>query len=193
MTGAFLHHRYWVGLWLVLAIAYDLIRQPYFMGWFINPSYSFYFIAGVCAFLISKNNSDVFSKLCFFVSMSFGVAVAGDHVKNFVSQQDAAFMFHVRIVVAAFFMFFYALAHGFFNIKKPPKWWVYLGAISYPLYLMHNRAGKVLIESFESSVNVYVLVMIVFICVSIVSLAIHILVERPINLFAGNGQRLSSR
>jgi peptidoglycan/LPS O-acetylase OafA/YrhL len=182
LSGLFIHFRYWILVWLFVAILHHFIHQPFFMGWFINPSYSFYFISGVCAFLISKNNSDWLLKLCFFISMLFGIIVAGEQVNNFVTLPDKNFIFNVRIIVTMFFLFFYALANGLFNVKVPPKWWMYAGAISYPLYLLHNRAGKALIERYFGDLNIYVLVSLVGLLIALIALMVHLFVERPLQL-----------
>lgn len=180
LTGLFVQYRYWIAVWLFVAIFYHFTHQPFFMGWLINPSYSFYFISGVCAFLISKNNSDLFLTLCFFVSMLFAIVVAGEQVKNFVPLPDKDFIFNVRVIVAIFCLFFYALANGFFNVQVPPKWWMYAGAISYPLYLLHNRAGKVLIEQHLGDLNIYVLVSLVGLLIALIALIVHLFVENPL-------------
>ena len=47
--GLFKYWRYWLLVWFALAIGHFFYKQPFFMGWFINPGYSFYFIGGVCS------------------------------------------------------------------------------------------------------------------------------------------------
>jgi peptidoglycan/LPS O-acetylase OafA/YrhL len=179
LSGLFAYYRYWIALWLATAILYYFFHQPFFMGWFINPSYSYYFIAGVCAFLLSKNNRDWIIQLCFLVSALFGVIVAGEQAKQFVLNPTSVFIVNVQIIVTIFFVFFFALSQGLFNMKAVPWWWGYLGAISYPLYLLHNRAGKALIERHLGDLNIYVLVSLVAVSIVIIALVIHLLVEKP--------------
>jgi peptidoglycan/LPS O-acetylase OafA/YrhL len=63
------HWRYWLSAWLLLAIAYHFSRQPFFMGWFINPEYSFYFIGGVCTYLLYKLPGNRLLQIIFVVSL----------------------------------------------------------------------------------------------------------------------------
>lgn len=54
----------------------------------------------------------------------------------------------------------------------------YLSAISYPLYLVHNVAGKTLIKYFAGVAPLTVLVPMMVVVVLAVSLAIHVLIEK---------------
>src|SRR5262249_53213205 len=44
--------RLWLTLWLLMVVSYRLFHQPFFLGWFITPFYSSYFIAGIAFYLI---------------------------------------------------------------------------------------------------------------------------------------------
>ena len=52
--GIFQKYHIWLSLWLGLAIMHTVFGQPFFMGWFISPAYSSFFIAGVAFFLIQN-------------------------------------------------------------------------------------------------------------------------------------------
>lgn len=179
LTRLFSYFRFWISAWLAMAICYQFYNQPYFMSWFINPSYSFYFIAGVCAFLLSKNSRDWVVIICFWISAIFCVLVAGIHVPNFVKAPSSDFILIVRLIVFCFCVFFIALAYGYFNVKKVPWWWLYLGAVSYPLYLLHNRFGKTIIEHYMHSINIYLLLLLVSALVLMLGLFIHVYIEKP--------------
>lgn len=181
LTGIFSYHQFWILTWLGLAIIYYFYRQPFFMGWFINPSYSFYFIAGVSAYLLSKSSRVWNVQFCFWVSTLFCVLVAGNQAKNFLSNPSFIDILTIRIVVAIFCVFFFMLALGFMNIKRVPHWWIYLGAVSYPLYLLHNRAGKAIIDKFEGESHNYPLIAGVSLILVVVALLVHQFVEIPIN------------
>lgn len=182
VTGLFCYHRYWIAIWLLLAVLHYFCDQPFFMGWFINPSYSFYFIAGVSAYLLSKNMRNWNVQVCFWVSTFFCALAAGDQAKNFLSNPTSDVIMNIRVIITFFCVFFFMLACGFMNIKRVPKWWVYLGAVSYPLYLLHNRAGKAIIESFGNVNYIYALLTVVSFGIIIVSLLIHRYVEIPADI-----------
>lgn len=149
LFGAFKKWQYWLSIWVLMAAVHFFIKQPFFMGWFINPSYSFYFIGGVCAYLLSKNPESILANVIFFTSAAFGFFCAMDQSEHFlisVSEQERII---AGVLVALIFLFFYFLARGYFSLTSN-KFLLALGALSYPIYLLHNMAGKTLIEAFKT-------------------------------------------
>jgi peptidoglycan/LPS O-acetylase OafA/YrhL len=179
--GQFKLHQYWLPIWLAASCVHFYTKQPFFMGWFINPSYSFYFIAGATALLMHKHKRSLMLNIYFLISAVFGVTVAGEQVNQFISHVIWLDVWVARAVVLGFYVFFYALAHGRLSISEPPWWFVYLGAMSYPLYLLHNRTGKTLIEYYQSSIPLSVLVPLVAVFITISALLVHLLIEKPIS------------
>lgn len=178
--GQFKQHKFWLPMWLAVACLHYFTRQPFFMGWFINPAYSFFFIGGVCALLMYKDKNDRAIKLYFFISLIFGVATAGGQVREFIPMVSILDVWVARIIVLVFYIFFYALSQGKCNFQRVPWWWVYLGAISYPLYLLHNVCGKTLIEYFQGSFSLLLLVSMISLVVIFMSLIVHLIIEKPI-------------
>lgn len=178
LSGAFIYWRYWLCIWLLMAIVYYFYQQPFFMGWFINPSYSFYFIGGVCAYLLHKHPRDIYVYALWLISMVFAFLTAQQQASDFMTKVEGDARLIAGIVVCCFYVFFILLARGFFNIAKS-SFWVVLGAISYPLYLIHNRAGKTIIISYLDQINPYLLIGNVIVFLLAISLLIY-WIERPI-------------
>jgi peptidoglycan/LPS O-acetylase OafA/YrhL len=181
LFGMLDYWRYWLSLWCASAILFHYVKQPFFMGWFINPGYSFYFIGGVCAYLLSKNPGNKSLLGLFIISMIFSVIKTGLQINDFVPQANAQLVLEAQLFVGLFFVFFYCLAKGYLNIKHVPAWWIYLGSISYPLYLLHNRAGKALIGYFNNAYGISLTVLAVSFAILSLSLAVHLLIEKPFN------------
>lgn len=175
------HWRYWLVTWLLMAIVFHFSRQPFFMGWFINPEYSFYFIGGVCAYLLHKLPGNRLLQCIFLVSLIFAVLKAGPQTQEFMTQTSRGDHLVAQAIVVVFFAFFYLLSLGKMNLRKVPWWWVYLGALSYPLYLIHNRAGKAVIEYFRGQIEMGWLLAIVIAGLLMVCLVVHLGVEKPFN------------
>jgi len=175
-------HMYWLPAWLAASCLHFFTAQPFFMGWFINPGYSFYFIGGVAALLIHKNKFSIMLHIYFFISLLFGVATAGLQTDQFINQAVSFDVLVARFVVFVFYLFFYALALGKLRLNKSPWWFAYLGSISYPLYLLHNRGGKALIDHYQSEISISLLVPLVAFGIVSLALAVHLLVEKPIAL-----------
>lgn len=149
MVGVIHQWRWWVGIWLSLAILFHFFKQPFFLGWFINPEYSFYFIGGVCAYQIYMDPKSSTARYYFCIALLFASMKSTEQTHDFL----ATITFNEKAIAAfsciAFFAFFYFLANGYFAVKKRSYFFM-LGMISYPLYLIHNRAGKEIYKYMES-------------------------------------------
>jgi peptidoglycan/LPS O-acetylase OafA/YrhL len=170
VTGLFQFWRFWLSAWLVAAIAYYFLHQPFFLSWFINPQYSFYFIGGICAYLINKDKQDHFTKLVFLLSGVFAVILAREQTNNFMETVSVLERNLAAGLVLMIFLFFYGLAQGKFNVKSSANF-VLLGSISYPLYLIHSRSGKNLIDYFWGDIGVTAIALVVVLLI-ILSLGI---------------------
>lgn len=149
LTGAFKYWRYWLSTWLLLAITHHFIKQPFFMGWFISPNYSFYFIGGVSAYLIYLFPKDKLVLGIFLASLVFSYINTLNQASEFMHNLDKSKEIGAGIIVSLFFTFFFLIAKGYFNIARKP-YLALLGALSYPLYLMHNQAGKSTIQFLQN-------------------------------------------
>ena len=148
LAGVFHRWKWWVGIWLALAIAFHFFRQPFFLGWFINPEYSFYFIGGVCAYQMYEDRQSVTAKIYFVIALVFAGIKSMGQTHDFLLSVDNTEKMVALCCSVLFFAFFYLLANGFFAIEKR-GYFVTFGMISYPLYLIHNKAGKQVYEYFS--------------------------------------------
>lgn len=179
LTGIFTHWRYWLGAWLLTTILYYFFKQPFFMGWFISPTYSFYFIGGVCSFLIHKYPQDYYVRVLFAISMVFSILSAWGQTAGFIAMADNFERSIASLIIFVIYIFFLLLAKGFFNYKRK-NFLIFLGALSYPIYLIHNRSGKTIIENFIEDINLYLL-LAGTICLVIIAAALIHELERLIH------------
>jgi peptidoglycan/LPS O-acetylase OafA/YrhL len=178
-TGVFNFYRVWLSIWLLIAILHFYTNNPFFMGWFINPYYSFYSIGGVSCFLLHKHPRDILMWGNFLLSLGFGVVMASHQTHDFNRGVTTADANLAVIIVAFFYLFFLLLALGYFQIK-PHKGFVLAGAISYPLYLIHNEAGKALIYLLQVHTGAVCAVIAVTIIVIVAAVFIHIILEKKL-------------
>jgi peptidoglycan/LPS O-acetylase OafA/YrhL len=178
-TGMFNFYRVWLSLWLLVAILHFYTNSPFFMGWFINPYYSFYFIGGVSCFLLHKYPRDILIWGIFLLSLGFGAVMAAHQAQDFnrgVTSTDACV---ASIIVSIFYLFFLLLALGYFQIKSH-KGFLLAGAISYPLYLIHNEAGKAVIYFLQVHTGAILAVVLVTILVIVAAAFIHLMLEKKL-------------
>jgi len=178
LFGFFKKFKIWLSLWLVFTIIYAVSEQPFFMGWFISPYYSSFFIAGVAFFLIQRNGRDIFNHLVLTVSIVLSGFRAFEQAEGFIPDPSAIEKLISVSIVSLFYIIMYFLSIGKMNLK-PRSILVTLGALTYPLYLIHNVAGKVIINYFSNVIPEETLVIFVIILMLLISWLIHITIEKP--------------
>ena len=170
----------WLVVWLCSAILFHFYSQPFFLGWLINPNYSFYFIGGVCSYLLYENKRSYFIFSIFSVALIFSAIKASNQLADFNLASGVFGEYIASGVVVMFYVFFMCLSYGVLNLK-PYKIYALMGAISYPLYLCHNRAGKTLIDSFSQSLPMATTIILVIFLILVVSLSVHFIIERNLS------------
>lgn len=185
--GLLANFRVWLSVWLFCAVLFYFFRQPFFMGWFINPAYSFYFIGGVASCQIAtKVDKSIFLFVVYWLSGIFGVLTGFTQAENFLKNPLFVDKLIASGIVASFYVFFYWLATSYRNVKRAGRWWLLMGALSYPLYLLHNYFGKTLIVWFSQFASLPLVLFGVFVFVLVLALLVHLYFERPISNWAKN-------
>ncbi len=179
LFSALSHYRVWLSVWLGLAIIFHFYNQPFFLGWFISPAYSFFFIGGVAAYYIFNNSKDRFAWVVFGMAMIFSLIKSWAQIDGFCKDVNEWDKSIAALITLSFFILFVFLPQ--LNEKlKPSRYIAILGGMSYPLYLIHSRAGLELVNGIRGSVGVYGALVIGILAVLLVSLLVHIYIEKPI-------------
>ena len=133
--------------WLAVSLFQVHATSIPYLGWFLFPEWSSYFIAG-CAFcLIRRNGADAFLLLLVGTCCYLSIFQALEMQTRLVEHYGTEFS---TLVIVATILAFYAL-FLFFSMRREnwstaPSWVVALGAMTYPLYLLHQRVGYILIN-----------------------------------------------
>lgn len=179
LFGVLSHYRIWLSVWLSFAIIFHFYNQPFFLGWLISPAYSFFFIGGVASFYIFNNSKDRFAWIIFGMAMIFSLIKSWNQIEGFckdVSESDRV----IAAIITLFFYLFFVYLPKLNKKLKPSRGVFILGGMSYPLYLIHSRAGLELVHELQGSVGVYVALLIGIVAVLLVSLFVHLCIEKPI-------------
>lgn len=189
VLGIFNNIRIWLGVWMLATISYLLIEQPFFMGWFISPFYSSFFIAGVTFYLFWKEGGNWFNISVLILSLVVSSIYAYQQAASFMVDPGNSSRITAIIVVLGFYGMFLMLVRGKLNIKSS-NLLVILGGLTYPLYLIHSKAGKIIIDHYKQYFAEEVLVVIVILLMLITSFLMHFYLERrlstPLKLFLLN-------
>jgi len=179
LFGVYKKYHIWLGIWLGITALHAVTGQPFFMGWFITPGYSSFFIAGIAYFLIQTEGRNPFNHTVLLISLIISSLKAFEQTPQFMQNPDTIDKILAVGFVWLFYLFFYLLCTGKISLRERRIFFT-LGALTYPLYLIHNVAGKTIINQFSASVPIELMVVLTILIMLAVSLSIHKFIERPI-------------
>ena len=169
----------WLSIWLLITTLHLLTKQPFFMGWFISPYYSSFFIAGVAFYLIQQEGRNYYNITILFSSLFISSFHAFNQVATYIINPSYLDRSIAVIFIWLFYLLFYTLITEKISLAKR-SYYVTLGGLTYPLYLIHNAAGKAIIDgplkflSEGASVSITILLML------LTSYLIHIVIDKRV-------------
>lgn len=173
------YYRVWIPIWLAASVSFMFFEQPFFLGWFISPEYSSYFIAGIIFYLARREGYKLFHFVILFSTLAVSSVYAYREISTFARDVTAPErLIAVGIVWCLYFLFFLISKKWF---TMPSTGFILgLGGMTYPLYLLHNRAGKEIYDSLVGTIHPLALVILIAIFMLLASLFIHVYLERGI-------------
>jgi peptidoglycan/LPS O-acetylase OafA/YrhL len=164
-------------LWTVASV---VARQEggAFLDILFNPQYSPYFIAGVAFYLIHRFRPTPL--LWGIVAVSYLIAqrtILDRHGVNDLGHKIP--LWPMSLILTIFFAVMAALALGKLSWIRG-RWLTAVGALTYPLYLIHEQIGWTLIRGLKGRIPNGVLVVAVAAAMILLAWLIHRLVERPL-------------
>lgn len=170
-----------LALWLVAGISADFVPRLNTIGVIYAASWCHYFIAGAMAYRMRIAGISVFR------TTVFGVAFiqAARHAHWFMGlKQRLTYVTYdpwmVQIIVALIFALFILMALGHINFRH--SWLSRMGALTYPLYLIHGAIGSSLLVVWvhQYEMNRWVALSIVSIGAIASAWLIHRYIELPV-------------
>ncbi|MCX4748553.1 acyltransferase [Kitasatospora sp. NBC_01287] len=154
-------------------------------GWAVldlvfDPEYAPLFIAGIAMYLIHRFGPD----LLLWGVVGLNWLLAQHRMLQIVSgyQTDAGHRLSFTLcfgIVSASFLVMIAAALGRLD-RIRGRWIVAAGALTYPLYLLHEEIGWLVISELHTRMNPYLLVLSLVGVMLLASWLVHRLVERPL-------------
>ncbi len=179
LAGLFRYFSAWLSVWLFLTVLYLLTEQPFFMGFFINPNQSCFFIAGVAFYLIHQEGLGKFNTFILLSSLALSTIQGFKQASDFMINPDLTSKMVAVLIIWFCYLLFYLLVTE--RIKLPnKKIYVLLGGLTYPLYLIHNVAGKTIINHLKNITPEWVAIFIVTLLMFSISYLVYIGVEQQV-------------
>jgi peptidoglycan/LPS O-acetylase OafA/YrhL len=148
--------KYILGLWLCLGMVLSAHKVKYLNVVFLSD-YISYFIAGGTFYLIYSEGLSFYNLFLMFASYlgssmdaSKMLMIRESHFQTPFSQNV------VLLALASFYLFFFGVAtRRTRNLAF--KHFLWLGALTYPLYLLHQNIGFMIFNRLYSHINIHVL------------------------------------
>jgi peptidoglycan/LPS O-acetylase OafA/YrhL len=146
----------------------------------LQPEWSHYFIAGMALCLAYRYGMS--AQLAAIVVGAYALAVY--RAIGFGDQVGLRYgtTIHRPAVVAVITAIFVVMTLVALRLSRRVgrAWFAIPGALTYPLYLVHDRVGVVLFNSLGGYLNRWVLLVLVTVAMFVVAYLVHRLVERPL-------------
>ncbi|MCI4065411.1 acyltransferase [Micromonospora sp. R77] len=139
----------------------------------VGAAYSSYFIAGIALYLIHRFGSTLL--LWSIVGLSWLIALT--RLPSLAHARDVAFV-PTAVIVTGFFLVMAAVALNHFRWVTW-GWVATAGALTYPLYLIHQTVGLAVIERAQGHLSPWLLITAVVAGLLLAAWLIHRVVERP--------------
>ena len=140
----------------------------------VAASHSSYFIAGIALYLIHRFGPNLL--LWSIVGLSWLIAVT--RLPGLAQAREVSFA-PTTVIVTVFFLVMAAVALGLFSWVKGP-WIATAGALTYPLYLIHQTVGLAVIERVQAHLSPWLLITALVAALLVAAWLIHRFVERPV-------------
>lgn len=163
--------------WILLSIILEFFPVK-LVNFFLLINYSSYFIAGSIYYLILTEGFTIVRLSTLVLSWGLAVFQAIVSLQRFEDKYNIDMSsFMVGSIITFFFLVMLLVA------LKRTGWigrtqWILAGAITYPLYLLHENIGFMIFNKSYHFINKYVLLFFTFLIMIILAYLIHILIEK---------------
>lgn len=177
--GLFSKHKLWLSGWLALTTLYTFTKQPFFFPWLINPNYSAYFISGIAFYLIYKEGGSKYNLMVLITAMALCLYHSHHQASEFITLSKRSDFWVVAGFITAFHLTFLLIALRKWTLA-PAATYTMLGGITYPLYLIHNRAGKSLLDTYSTSESYSIMAFAMTVGALLLAYLIYRFIEPPL-------------
>lgn len=170
------HIERWCFGWLVLAAFFQLVPACQWLGPLVIDHFAPYFIGGAVLFLIRRDGVSVMRFGMLLGAALLAVSNAGNEATGFLYPVLEVDKIYLTVVIGVMYVVLFIVATGKITFGGM-RWAYYLGALTYPLYLVHNKIGKSIFDFVAPYTNNYWALCIAIAAVLLLSQAMVVTVE----------------
>ncbi len=146
------------------------------------PEYSAYFIAGATAYLAYKKGWSIRYGVLYLLSYLLALYSVSSRTASLEHNYHVAYDMGIVVgILTLFFLLFLAISLDKTRLIRY-RFMLYLGVVTYPLYLIHDRIGFVLLQRLSGTADPYLLVATVAVGMVLLAYILHKTVEQPFAL-----------
>ena len=179
LLGWLKFYRVWLVIWLILTVTFIFFGQPFFLGWFISPEYSPYFISGIIFFLVQREGYNRLYASVLVIAFVMALRHAFIVADTFTHDISLTDRYIVMAIVTGFYGVFYLISRKRISLQYRNIYLI-LGGMTYPLYLLHNVGGKLTFDYFVSFISPLPLLVLITLAVMGLSYVINIWLEKKL-------------
>jgi peptidoglycan/LPS O-acetylase OafA/YrhL len=155
--------------WLFLSILEIFHVMHEYTHFLIIPEWAPYFSAGALFFLIRTQGFNLQRGLLLFLSylLSVHFAIEGALEKTLLHEIYFSPIVVITLISLFYLMFIWVISLKRTNLNSPRL--AIIGALTYPLYLIHNVIGEIAFRHFTQHTNKYLLLILVLVFMLIIS------------------------
>jgi peptidoglycan/LPS O-acetylase OafA/YrhL len=168
--------------WLSITVLWEFLHIHALHG-FLVVDYSAWFVSGAIFYLVRSNGVSI-ARLS-TLTVAYGVALFQSirSIELFRAQYHASLSpLIIFSIVTFFFVVMFLISIGYTNFFSNRRW-AAVGALTYPLYLIHENIGFMLFNRFGSSINHYLLLVTVIAAMLLIAYGVNRFVEKPLGKF----------
>lgn len=172
------HVKYYALIWVLWSIYYFYTSFPYRLHDFLFPSFSSYFIAGAMFYLLRIEGISLFKILILLLSYVSSLLYEFRHLERQINYFSTDYsLFIVVAMITLVYLVFFVISRQqktFFQSELV----LYLGGLTYALYLLHQNIGYYLLDAFSQYLNWYMSLLVIIVVMLLISLIVHLWVEK---------------
>ncbi|ATC93414.1 acyltransferase family protein [Pseudoalteromonas tunicata] len=168
---------------LCLALLSCFVELPKLLKSILLLDWVSYFLSGIIFYLFYKGNRAPIWFCALIVSLGVSMLKAADYLLYFDVVQRAEFSLLVinSVIVVMYLLFIFLIKYSSYFVKYlNVKLVVFLGGLTYPLYLVHQNASYILFSYFSGD-NEFLLLFFLLIASFILSTFIYLIIEKKVH------------
>ncbi|MBL4757933.1 MAG: acyltransferase [Rhizobiales bacterium] len=173
--------------WLAIAMLNQFALHSSILEILFVTQYAGHFILGILSYLVYRDRADKSDYMMIAAAFVFSLATAfKDSAEIGLYYQTLLSPLVIGAWITAFTVFFVLLKYVPAP-RLPSRAYMVIGAITYPLYLLHQNIGFMLINQLEGSMNRYMVLGTVITMIVMLAYLVWRFLERPLALGMRNG------